>query len=67
MIEAERFIGDAVFVETRYYLSSLSNDAQLLNEAVRSHGSVENSLHWVLDVTGVVARRGWPPCELPYN
>jgi predicted transposase YbfD/YdcC len=51
MIEAERFIGDAVFVETRYYLSSLSNDAEVLNEAVRSHWGVENSLHWVLDVT----------------
>jgi predicted transposase YbfD/YdcC len=51
MIEAERFIGDEVSVETRYYLSSLPNDAKLLNEAVRSHWSVENSLHWVLDVT----------------
>jgi predicted transposase YbfD/YdcC len=51
MIEAERFIGDALSVETRYYLSSLPNDAKLLNEAVRSHWAVENSLHWVLDVT----------------
>jgi predicted transposase YbfD/YdcC len=51
MIEAERFVGDAVVVETRYYLSSLSNDAEVLNEAVRSHWGVENSLHWVLDVT----------------
>src|SRR5512143_1119808 len=51
MIEAERFVGDAVEVETRYYLSSLSNDAAVLNEAVRSHWGVENSLHWVLDVT----------------
>src|SRR5512144_1789613 len=51
MIAAERFIGDALSVETRYYLSSLPNDAKLLNEAVRSHWAVENSLHWVLDVT----------------
>jgi predicted transposase YbfD/YdcC len=51
MIEAERFIGDALSVETRYYLSSLPNDAKLLNDAVRSHWGVENSLHWVLDVT----------------
>jgi predicted transposase YbfD/YdcC len=51
MIEAERFVGDALSVETRYYLSSLPNDAKLLNEAVRSHWAVENSLHWVLDVT----------------
>ena len=51
MVEAERFIGDKLSVETRYYLSSVENDAKLLNESVRSHWGVENSLHWVLDVT----------------
>jgi predicted transposase YbfD/YdcC len=50
-IESERFIGEKLSVETRYYLSSLPNDAKLLNQAVRSHWGVENSLHWVLDVT----------------
>jgi predicted transposase YbfD/YdcC len=50
-IESERFIGDLLSVETRYYLSSLPNDAKLLNEAIRSHWAVENSLHWVLDMT----------------
>jgi hypothetical protein len=42
MVEAERFIGDSLSVETRYYLSSLPNDAKLLNDAVRSHWGVEN-------------------------
>jgi predicted transposase YbfD/YdcC len=51
MVEAERFIGASLSVETRDYLSSLPNDAKLLNDAVRSHWGVENSLHWVLDVT----------------
>jgi predicted transposase YbfD/YdcC len=51
MVEAERFMGDKLSVETRYYLSSLENDAKLLNGALRSHWGVENSLHWVLDVT----------------
>jgi predicted transposase YbfD/YdcC len=51
MIEAERFVGETLSVETRYYLSSLPADAELLNEAVRSHWGVEDSLHWVLDVT----------------
>ena len=41
MVEAERFIGDTLSVETRYYLSSLPNDAKLLNEAARSHWGVE--------------------------
>src|ERR671917_2697063 len=51
MIEAEGFVGDELAVETRYSLSSLPADARLLNEAARSHWGVENSLHWVLDMT----------------
>src|SRR3954447_20511510 len=40
MVEAERFIGASLSVETRYYLSSLENDAELLNGAARSHWGV---------------------------
>jgi predicted transposase YbfD/YdcC len=36
--------------ETRFYISSLTADAQLINLSVRKHWGVENSLHWVLDV-----------------
>jgi len=50
-VERERFIGDSLSVESRYYLSSLPNDAKLLNQTVRGHWGVENSLHWALDVT----------------
>lgn len=32
------------------YLSSLSLDAPRFARAVRSHWSIENQLHWVLDV-----------------
>jgi predicted transposase YbfD/YdcC len=35
---------------TRYYISSLPCDAQRLLYAVRGHWTIENSLHWVLDV-----------------
>ena len=50
-VESERFVGESLAVEERYYLSSLPADAKLLNEAARSHWAVENALHWVLDVT----------------
>jgi len=50
-VESERFVGGSLAVEERYYLSSLPADAKLLNEVIRSHWAVENSLHWVLDVT----------------
>jgi predicted transposase YbfD/YdcC len=36
--------------DTRLYITSLKADAKLLNNAVRFHRSIENSLHWVLDV-----------------
>ena len=35
----------------RYYLSSLPLGVKRLGEAVRGHWGIENSLHWVLDVT----------------
>jgi len=37
--------------ETRYYVSSASLDAERAGQAVRGYWAVENSLHWVLDVT----------------
>lgn len=37
--------------ENRYYLSSLAPDPERVGRAIRAHWSVENSLHWVLDVT----------------
>ena len=38
-------------VQPRYYISSLEASADRLLDAVRSHWSIENSLHWSLDVT----------------
>lgn len=35
---------------TRFYISSLSADAALLNHSIRSHWAIENNLHWNLDV-----------------
>ena len=36
--------------EVRYYISSLAPDAQRTAVAIRNHWSIENPLHWVLDV-----------------
>ena len=38
-------------VQPRYYISSLEASAQRLLETVRRHWSIENGLHWSLDVT----------------
>jgi predicted transposase YbfD/YdcC len=36
--------------EVRYFLSSLPPMARCLGAAIRGHWSIENGLHWVLDV-----------------
>jgi hypothetical protein len=36
--------------ETRYFLSSLSTNAQTFARYIRAHWGVENQLHWCLDV-----------------
>lgn len=50
MVEYIRKVNGKTKVETRYYISSLTDNAKLLGESVRSHWGIENSLHWVLDV-----------------
>ncbi len=51
-IESQRIIGDKTETQTRYYISSHHDkSADWFNNAIRSHWAIENSLHWVLDVT----------------
>jgi predicted transposase YbfD/YdcC len=40
-----------VEAEARYFLTSCGDDPAVLVQAIRRHWSVENALHWVLDVT----------------
>ncbi|OYE01408.1 ISAs1 family transposase [Nostoc sp. 'Peltigera membranacea cyanobiont' 232] len=43
--------GRKTTVEVRFYISSLEHDALVFANAVRSHWGIENSVHWVLDMT----------------
>src|SRR4051794_11526375 len=42
---------DKVESEIRYFLSSCRDDPAVLGAAIRAHWSIENAVHWVLDVT----------------
>src|SRR3954464_5907178 len=42
---------DKVETEIRYFLTSCDDDAAVLGRAIRRHWTIENTLHWVLDVT----------------
>jgi len=50
IVESTREIQGQRSVERRYYLSSLGVDIGQFSRAVRGHWSIENQLHWVLDV-----------------
>lgn len=45
-----RTVNGKTKIETRYFISSLPNNAKLLADSVRNHWGIENSLHWILDV-----------------
>jgi predicted transposase YbfD/YdcC len=50
MIINTRIIGDKETKQVRYYISSLPSNAEKILRAVRKHWSIENKLHWILDV-----------------
>ena len=38
-------------IESRYYIANIDLNIELFKDAIRKHWSVENKLHWHLDVT----------------
>ena len=50
-VTATRESGGGTSTQTRYYLLSQDVDPARFNDIIRSHWGIENSLHWVLDVT----------------
>lgn len=50
-VRSERHIGDKISHETRYFICSRPVDDLLrVAQAVRRHWSIENQLHWCLDI-----------------
>lgn len=50
MLQSEQRIKGQASLETRYYISSLGSLATKMLAAIRTHWTVENHLHWTLDV-----------------
>lgn len=50
-IQRERRRAEQITHETAYYISSLPADAARLLQATQHHWAIENSFHWVMDVT----------------
>src|SRR6266511_185707 len=50
MLVATRIIDGKATRKVRYYISSFPSQAYRILQVVRKHWSIENDLHWVLDV-----------------
>ena len=51
IIERIRHLWNKTTREVQFYLTSLPADAQVLGRAIRQHWTIENQVHWTLDVT----------------
>jgi predicted transposase YbfD/YdcC len=51
IVESTRETGGKIETETRFYITSLTAPAARVGPAIRDHWSIENSLHWVMDMT----------------
>lgn len=51
MCYSERTVEGKTSTETRYFIASKKASAKCLGKALRNHWSIENRLHWQLDVT----------------
>jgi predicted transposase YbfD/YdcC len=50
MIKRERRVDTKTETEIQYYITSLVGSARQILSAIRAHWSIENQLHWVLDI-----------------
>ena len=50
IVDSKREVSGKVSYKTRYYLSDLTLGADEFNKLIRNHWSIENKLHWKLDV-----------------
>jgi predicted transposase YbfD/YdcC len=51
IVASTRETGGKIEKETRFYITSLTAPASRVGPAIRDHWSIENSLHWVMDMT----------------
>lgn len=50
MLESQREIDGKTTRETRFYITSLLSQADVIGPMIRAHWAIENSLHWVMDM-----------------
>lgn len=63
MVVRVRHLWNKTTREVQFYLTSLDCDARKLGQAIRLHWSIENGLHWTLDVT-FSDSEAWRECAI---
>jgi predicted transposase YbfD/YdcC len=51
IVESQREFDGRIERETRFYITSLTLEARLSGPMIRDHWSIENGLHWIMDMT----------------
>ncbi len=51
MVESQRTVRGKTSIERRFFISSLEKNVDLFAKAVRQHWGIENSVHWILDIS----------------
>ena len=51
IVESTRETGAKIEKETRFYIASLTAPDSTVGPTIRGHWSIENSLHWAMDMT----------------
>lgn len=51
MIVSKRDTNGVITEDKRYYISGVKQNAKYFNTKIRSHWSIENKLHWQLDMS----------------
>lgn len=68
MVECTWADNEKRHTQRRYYISSLDTDAAVFHRYIRGHWSIENQLHWVLDVAfhedACAVHKGFAPQNL---
>jgi predicted transposase YbfD/YdcC len=50
VVESQREIAGKITRETRFYITSLVLLANAVGPMIRAHWTIENSLHWIMDM-----------------
>lgn len=65
VVDSTRETASKTDQETRFYITSLTLPAATVGPMIRDHWAIENSLHWVMDMSSATTNAGCAPITRP--